>query len=145
MRLDRFFTLCGAGHASQRRVIQSNNKSKRHGGTHLPDDLPVRANPLFAFHKALTERQIELFRPFWDSEGKFSAQTPILIDYLREHLPQASAFTYNNQNVIGIHCGVILILEFMFNSLMCRPDFLPHIGDPRAERDDPGHTAYNQL
>ena len=118
-------------------------------GNRLPDDSLLRSNPLFAYHKSLTDGQIEQFRPFWDREGKFPHQTPILMDYLESTLAQASAFTHNNQHVISIHCGVIVLLEFMFNSLMCKPDFLGHVGDPRVERDDlpsiPLTTDYNSI
>lgn len=135
--------------------MQTNNElfsqiiEERKLGNRLPDDSIMRSNPLFEFHKSLAEVQIEKFRPFWDREGKFPNQAPILIDYLESTLAQASAFTHNNQHVITINCGIILLLEFMFNSLLCRKEFLEPMGNPQNERDDlpiiPMKTNYNTI
>jgi hypothetical protein len=48
---------------------------------------------------------------------------------------EAWAFTHNDQYYIAITYGIIYIIEFMFNSLLARPQFLSNVGNPRAERD----------
>jgi hypothetical protein len=105
-------------------------------GTRLPDDAAARSNPLLLSHQEFTNRQIDDFRRLWDPTGQHPTQRPVVLDYIDSTFAGAWAFTYNDQYFIAINHGLFLIIEFMFNSLLARREFLSNLGTINAERDN---------
>jgi hypothetical protein len=105
-------------------------------GPRLADDSPHRLNKLLGLHQHMTNVKIADFRRLWDPTGQHPTQTPIILDYVDSPMAGAWAFKHGNQYCIAITYGMISLLEFMFNSLLARPQFFSDLGNSKAERDD---------
>ena len=105
-------------------------------GDRLPDISPVRLNTLFQQQKELVDRHIDAFRRSWQPAWNLPKLPRVVVDYVDSPSAEAYAFKYNDSYIIAVYYGLILVLEFMFDSLLSNRQFLPEIGSPQAERDD---------
>ena len=118
-------------------------------GDRLSENSLLRLNPLFSDLISSTDHNIAAFRRSGDPTSKHTRLPVVIVDYVDSPLAGACAFKYNDTYIIAINWGIVLILEFMFNRLLCSPDFFPEIGNSRAESENlpaiPITTNYDDI